>query len=512
MPQSLPLPLSFPPLKPVVRAAPKARSCRKAAPAALWAAVHLPALPLEALGERADAVRPVAVIEHDAPRAPLIALSAGARAAGLHVGMSASVADARVANLDLQVRDPVREAATLDQLAAWGQLFTSLVSPEPPAALLLEIGGSLKLFGGTEALRERLQDSLDAQGYATTLALAPTPRAALWLACAGMEEPVVDKHGIAGHLGALPLAALQLPERTSRDFERLGVRTLRDVFRLPRDGLARRFNPELLRDWDRALGQLPEARQRWQPENGFTAERELPIALRETGHLEPFIDDLLTELVTLLRHHDAGIDSLTLAFDHSRRPSTQIELRLLTVSRDFAHLERLIQTRLERFRLPAAVTTIRLRSGFFKPIVSGTAALLEARPEPVAERTALVETLRARLGRDAVCGLAATSDPRPEKASQRTEPGTAAPAQRKQPPRPVWLLETPPALTESKGGLRHQNQRLELMAGPERIEAGWWSGNPVGRDYYVARTPAGARLWIYREHCTRRWFLHGYFA
>ncbi|HET7369359.1 MAG TPA: DNA polymerase Y family protein [Gammaproteobacteria bacterium] len=512
MPQSLPLPLFFPPLQPVVRAAPEARFCRKTAPAALWAAVHLPALPLEALGERADAARPVAVIDHDAPRAPLIALSAGACAAGLRPGMSAGVASARVAGLDLQVRDPVREAAALDQLAAWGQNFTSLVSPEPPVTLLLEIGGSLKLFGGMKALREKLQAGLAAQGYAATLAFAPTPRAALWLARAGVNEPVVDKHGIAGELGALPLAALQLPERTARDFERLGVRTLRDAFRLPRDGLARRFHPALLRDWDRALGQLPEARRHWRPEQDFAAERELPIALRETGHLEPFIEDLLTELARTLRRHDAGIDRLTLTFEHSRQPPTQIELRLLAVSRDFAHLERLTRTRLERFRLPAAVTSIRLRSGCFKPIVSGTAALLEAQPEPAAERTALIETLRARLGRDAVCGLMAVPDPRPENASQRTEPGAATPVPGKQPSRPVWLLETPLALTEAKGALRHQHQRLQLMAGPERIEAGWWSGNTVDRDYYIARTPAGARLWIYREHRTRRWFLHGYFA
>ncbi|HET7569298.1 MAG TPA: DNA polymerase Y family protein [Gammaproteobacteria bacterium] len=502
MPQSLPLPLPAPSPSPTVRPAPAARARHKTAPAALWAAIHLPALPIEAAGERADAARPVAIIENDTPRAPLIALSAGACTAGLRPGMAAGVAAARVAALDLRVRDPVREAALLDRLARWSQDFTSVVSTEPPATLLLEIGGSLKLFGGIETLRERLRTELDAQGHAATVALAPTPRAALWLARAGAERSLTDQHDLAGQLGTLPLTALELPERAARDFERLGVRTLREAFRLPRDGLVKRFDSALLRDWDRALGHLPEARRYWQANRHFTAEHELPIALRETGRLDIFIDDLLAELVTILRRHDAGIDSLTFEFGHVRLPPTRIEMRLLAVSRDLAHFKRLTRTRLERLRLPAAVTAIALRSGHFKPVTSGTTSLLETRPAPSAERTTLVETLRARLGREAVCSLAAVADPRPENASRRAEPGTTMSIQQPQLPRPAWLLDTPQPL----------RRQPELMQGPERIEAGWWSENAVGRDYYIARTPAGARLWVYREHDSRRWFLHGYFA
>jgi protein ImuB len=59
---------------------------------------------------------------------------------------------------------------------------------------------------------------------------------------------------------------------------------------------------------------------------------------------------------------------------------------------------------------------------------------------------------------------------------------------------------------------------LVLLAGPERIEAGWWDlGQPrratVHRDYFVARNRHGQTLWIYRELAApHRWFLHGFFA
>ena len=35
--------------------------------------------------------------------------------------------------------------------------------------------------------------------------------------------------------------------------------------------------------------------------------------------------------------------------------------------------------------------------------------------------------------------------------------------------------------------------RLELLAGPERIESGWWDGADVQRDYYVAQRCGMAR-------------------
>jgi protein ImuB len=51
------------------------------------------------------------------------------------------------------------------------------------------------------------------------------------------------------------------------------------------------------------------------------------------------------------------------------------------------------------------------------------------------------------------------------------------------------------------------------VSGPERIETGWWDGHDVRRDYYVAWTRAGIRLWIFRERPPGGgWFLHGVFG
>jgi protein ImuB len=53
----------------------------------------------------------------------------------------------------------------------------------------------------------------------------------------------------------------------------------------------------------------------------------------------------------------------------------------------------------------------------------------------------------------------------------------------------------------------------QILAGPERIESGWWDGSDVRRDYYVIETTAGQRAWVFRPAGEGGAFmLHGWFA
>ena len=78
--------------------------------------------------------------------------------------------------------------------------------------------------------------------------------------------------------------------------------------------------------------------------------------------------------------------------------------------------------------------------------------------------------------------------------------------------RPFWLLESPRPLAEI-GAVPHHDGPLELLVGPERIESGWWDGDDIARDYFVARMRSEALVWIYRERRGEgAWYLHGVFA
>jgi len=89
--------------------------------------------------------------------------------------------------------------------------------------------------------------------------------------------------------------------------------------------------------------------------------------------------------------------------------------------------------------------------------------------------------------------------------------------------RPVWLQAAEP-LPERAARPLLDGRPLQLLSGPERIEAGWWDAGLTGRDYFIAATPEGALVWIYRERLplsrsaheeegsASGWFLHGRFG
>ena len=144
----------------------------------------------------------------------------------------------------------------------------------------------------------------------------------------------------------------------------------------------------------------------------------------------------------------------------------------------------------------------------------------------------LIERLRARLGTEAVYGISLVPEHRPERAWCVAEPSAPSAKRHRgrpksvsapeQPPdRPLWLLAEPQSLEGDEQPCFEG--ALELEQGPERIESGWWDGRDVQRDYYIARNPAGVRLWVFRNRdgtsgamggpdSVGRWFLHGVFG
>src|SRR3954466_7362457 len=88
-----------------------------------------------------------------------------------------------------------KNSPALERLAAWACQFTPRVSLEPPQALLAEVQASLRYFGGLDELLGKLRAGLAALGCEASIAVAATPRAALWRARAG-----------GGDLDELPLS------------------------------------------------------------------------------------------------------------------------------------------------------------------------------------------------------------------------------------------------------------------------------------------------------------------
>jgi protein ImuB len=60
---------------------------------------------------------------------------------------------------------------------------------------------------------------------------------------------------------------------------------------------------------------------------------------------------------------------------------------------------------------------------------------------------------------------------------------------------------------------------VRCAGGPERLALPWWeaghraSPSPdVARDYYEVQDDQGRLLWMFRDHVTNGWFVHGLWA
>ena len=510
-------------------------------PSRLWMGLHFPRLPLEALGRDAGAASapPLAVASDGNANASLLAVNEGARAAGIHPGMGLGAACACVPRLEVRARDPALETVALQRLALWAGRFTAFVSPAPPAGLLLEVGGSLRLFGGADMLRQGIESGLHELGFQASTGTAPTPAAAWLLARAGFPEPVLDRGRLPGRLAEVPLACLDLPEPALRDLAAMGVRSFRDAYRLPRDAVSRRVGEALVDAMDRALGKRPETRARYTAPPEFSRRLDFPDEVEEMPPVLAGLRRLLGELTSFLRARSLGVNALELRLLPRFAPALRIPLTLISASRDPEHLLDLFEKRLERVVLTRPAAAIGFKVLGFDVVAPRNVDLYEVRATaPRDSLHTLVERLQSRLGRSALWRFALVADHRPERAFSRVPPGDSR-AGPKRPPeprrsahasgarprsdasevartphrrenlsRPLWLLEAPRRIEPGSG----RRGRLEISPHFERIESGWWDGEDLRRDYHVARGASGVRYWVYREHRTRDWFIHGIFG
>ncbi|HIP53722.1 MAG TPA: DNA polymerase Y family protein [Chromatiales bacterium] len=471
-----------------------------------WLAIHLPDLPLEVHSRGIDPAIPLAVSgRRDGVR--ILYSNLAARRMGVVPSLRVEAARALAGGLRVRTRSSVAERHALRRLACWAGQFSPVVSLESPFALVLEAGGSLRLFKGEEGLLGAVREGLDRLGYEGRLCLAPTAGAALLLAAWEGAPMCVPDEGLHRAIGDLPLAALTLDEQSSALLKDMGVRRIGELLGLPRAGVAQRLGPELLLRLERILGRAPDPRPVFEPPVRFTTRLELPAEVESLEGILFAARRVLGELEGFLRLRQAGARRLEWRLVHQDLPVTRFGLGMASPERDARRLFDLLRERLERLELPAPVRGIGLQAGQTEPLAGRPRPLFAQQqntgvPE---EEARLLDRLRSRLGEAQVKGLRGVADHRPERGWAYCDPQWRGDHSAPRAGRPCWLMAEPQPLEMRRGGLTFEGER-------ERIEVGWWDGRPVVRDYFVVRTPQGERLWVFREaQDERRWFLHGVF-
>ena len=483
----------------------------------LWIALHCPTLSLDWVERRFPAalIPAMAVTVRKGNQTYIQQANKPAQERGVRAHQPLASALSVFPDLVVMEQDLHEERKALQEAVYTALRFTPNIAMQD-SGLIAEISRSLKLFSGLKKLCQSLNRAVSTQGLQLCTAVAPTARGAWLLARSAPPGSVINGTGnrLRALLDSLPVSLLESAQPHLDVIRGIGCKTLADLQQLPRSGVARRFGPDLPAELDRAYGDSPDPQKWFETPEDFQQKTKMMALVENVELLLVPVQRMVEQMCGWLASRHAAVSAFSFVLHHEyslRQPhkSTPINIRLSEQSSDPGHLMILLRERLERIKIVAPVCELELTAD---EIAAGADANLELFPTAQSEATSLnrfVEKLSSRLGPEVITGLKVISDHRPER-SQRFEPlgiggtsvsrretrGEAIPAQMT---RPAWLMETPLELKLQRSQPVYGSP-LKLIAGPERIEAGWWDDGLAARDYFIAENDLGQLLWIYREH------------
>ena len=413
-------------------------------------------------------------------------------------------------------------------VATWALQFTPRVAISEEA-VLLEVEGSTRLFGGKRALRDRVVQEGSDQGV-RAFAWATNSLAAQVFARAGIENGF--KRPLEDLLDSLPMGVLSAVGPHHGTLSRLGCRTLGDVRRLPRGGISRRFDKGLLGAMDRTYGLQPEGHTWIELPEKFEARLELMSRVEMAPALLFGARRLLLQMCGWLAARHCGTTAFTLKWAHDSMRSKEageggeLTIRTAEPSRNLEHLCRLLAEHHAKVELLAPVGDLQLDAREVVSLDEKSASLLPDEIQAGESLQLVLERIAARLGPERVLRPVLTDDHRLEW-MQMWQP-VPKPVPRKgvgpiDMPQPTWVLREPLKLA-TRGHRPLYQGILHLLTGPHRVEGGWWhrlgegeqaKTGHVQRDYWVALSEHAGVLWVFQERLASdetAWYLHGVFA
>lgn len=413
-------------------------------------------------------------------------------------------------------------------VATWALQFTPRVALAADA-VVMEVEASVRLFGGKRALRNRVVEESKELGVAS-VAWAQTSLGAIALARAGRENGF--RRPLLELLDELPMETLGAVNRHHTTLTQLGCRTLGDIRRLPRGGISRRFDKELLTEIDQAYGQRPEAHTWVSIPERFKARLELMARIDLAPALLLGARRLLIQMCGWLAARHAGTTAFVLRWWHDSMRSREIadcgELVIRTAEpmRHLEHLCRLLAENLAKTQLLAPAGDIELEALDVQALEERSQSLIPDTARTGETLALVLERIAARLGPENVLRPMLVEDHRLEW-MQHWQPAPATSPKRRvratSIPQPTFVLPEPLRLAVRNHRPMYQGP-LHLLTGPHRVEGGWWhrvadgstkTTRNVVRDYWVALSDHCGVLWLFQERLASdevAWYLQGSFA
>jgi protein ImuB len=411
--------------------------------------------------------------------------------------------------------------ADLQALAFWCQCYSPLTAVSPPDGILIDITGCAHLFGGEAGMAARIKNRFPG----ARIAIASTAAASWALARYG--------EGSDENLDPLPLAALNLADRTIIKLRRVGVRRIGELRRLPRAELMAGYGPEPALKLAQALGSAPEVLRFFSPPPEFCETRHFAEPIFAPAQLQGALAQLAARLCARLAAAQAGATTLFARFYRVDAQRPEILLRFAGPCRDELQISKLLNEKLQNIDPGFGVEAISLDAVATEPLAPVQISI----EKPAPDYTKPINIILNRLGGggERLWRVAPRDSHIPEYAARRI-PVTLPPVPWGKPghKRPVKLLQRPDAITAIAPvpddppvffSWRGKSHRIAHATGPERIARDWWrhehdNARPEEekiRDYYAVEDTEGARFWVFRAgvvdgQAPARWYIHGFFG
>ena len=474
--------------------------------------------------------RPFALCMTERGAVIIMAANALAEQAGASRGMS--LADARAIVPDLLHFDfePDRAQKILTGMADWCQRFSPLAGLQGSDGIWIDMTGGAHLFGGERKLLRDMVLCFQSFGYDTRAALADTPGGAWAIARFGRKQPIIPPGSLREALASLPPSALRISQDTAVSLRSLGIRTVADLYKIPRASLSRRFGAEIILRLGQALGDLEEPLTSLAPAPHYTARLQFAEGVGTPESIAKVLQRLLTDLCAQMNVKGLGLREGVLQVFRLDGRTERVSIGTGSPSRNAKHLFKLFEEKLPHIDPGPGIETFILSAPKVE-LVSVTQNGMDMDADNYFHDDnlpELVDRLAARLGANRIYGVVPRESHWPERAvkpvgplDQKPPEGWAADKER-----PVMLLarpepidvmapvpDDPPLLFRLKGVLH----RIRASEGPERLEAEWWLRSGELRDYYRLEDEEGNRYWVFRSGHYRpeeksNWYLHGFFA
>ena len=474
---------------------------------------------------------------------------------GIHPEMPLALARALNQEIHAIPWNPQQEFRELYRLALWVRRFSPLTGVEEQLlraarnrelatvdarswGIVLETTGTERVHRGEAKLTQRLYRALQRAGIEAQVAIAPTIGMAWALSrCAPHRITISNRLSPPGEF---PLSALRLPQETLTGLAQIGICSIQQLLRIPRQTLGVRFGTLLLRRLDEAQGAIPETLHVITPRARFRATHLFDAGIFNREQLNAGIQMVLEQLVKELQEAHRKLLICTLHL-HGRtaagaRTTQAKRLALHTATDAPTTLLRLWSVALERLSLPPRIETIALEATQTDTAQGNQIDAFGEAGEHSGDIDELLNTFAVSLGEEAVQQAELTESYLPEESfrfhalSRQKSHTTSLDAQVLIPQRPPLLFpkpqpmrtfamlpDKPPAWFEWRGK-RHQ---VRHSSGPERISASW-NGAALGlaeeedtdktREYFRLEDESGRWLWVFRERASLRWFVHGVWA